>query len=162
MEREQAERPDPDFSLIQNALQAAADDPELRARMQADPAATFAEMGMLIPEGTAEEFNAMFRERTAPAFSMMGEGVGDLMMAWPSAGCTACTISAWTVAGLIVAVGAGALATLSATSAPVVALAAWAGVSNAAALAFIGSLAATIGGGVTAVARAICEWVGAC
>jgi hypothetical protein len=89
---------------------------------------------------------------------------GDAITAadFPSIKCAACKVSAWALAGLIVAAGAAALSTLVEGSAIVIGLASFAGVSPATALAFATSLGGAIAGGVGSVVQAICDWVGLC
>lgn len=152
--------------LFANVIEAAVIDQEFKARLLENPVRTMNSVGLCIPEFSFEEFNITFRKNTDPLLAeaerILNAGVPLSVRNLPSFSCAACTVSVWTVAALITAVTAGGLALLTVTSGPVLALASFAGVPVAAALAFIKTLGVAIGSGVAAVAKAICRWIGAC
>lgn len=150
-------------NLLEKVLEASAHDHKLRRELQRDPARALAGFGFSVPRGTKAEFNKFFGSRTNDMF-MKADASGDgfVMAAWPSFGCTICSVAAWTVATLIVGVGAAALATLTLSSKPVLALAAFAGVSAKAALAFIVSVGTAVGAGIAKVTTEICKWMEFC
>lgn len=145
------------FAVLENA---AAHEDEMK-KLSDNPAKVFKSVGMQITD--EGDFNTFFKEETQEMMAALNvTGPMAQLSKLPSATCAACTISAWTVATLIAAVGAGALATLTTASAPVLALASLVGCSLAAALAFIKSIGVAVAAGAGAVAKAICRWIGAC
>ncbi|MFD0910720.1 hypothetical protein [Ruegeria arenilitoris] len=152
--------------LFANVVEAAVLDEEFRARLLDNPSSTMNSVGMCVPDYSIGEFNEVFRNRVDPLLAeaqrILQANMPLSVKNLPSFSCAACTVAAWTVAAIIVAVGAAGVATLTLTSAPVIALASFVGTSALAALVFIQSLGATIGGGILAVAKAICTWIGAC
>lgn len=150
-------------ALVVNVMEAANSDDDFRERLFVAPTETMRAAGMLVPEGSEEEFDTFFREQMSSLLPGADSDEMELgLEAMPSFGCSACTVAAWSVAALIVAAGAAGVATLTATSGPVLALASFAGVSSVVALAFVKSLATSIAAGTAAVAKAICKWTDAC
>jgi hypothetical protein len=147
-------------ALVMGILEAAAQDRTLLDRLEASPNQVFAEAGMLVHPDTVAEFNALVRQQIGGLLASLRSG--GALMAWPSLGCSACNIAAFVVGAAIVAVGAAAISTLTTTSPAVVGLAAWAGYSTTATLAFIQSIAGSVAAGVSSVCSAICTWIGAC
>jgi hypothetical protein len=78
-------------------------------------------------------------------------------------GCFACKCVTYPVALAIVGIGWGAMSTLTATSAIIVAMTAWAAwITAPIAIAFLVGLGATIVAAVDFVLVRLCDWVGAC
>jgi hypothetical protein len=135
----------------------------------ANPAVVFRRNGLNIPVGDDEGFNSYFNEVAGSVVTRLREtdeqrlsADHEELLAERGIGCTACKISVYAVALAIVGVGAAGLAFLTVESAPVVALATFAGVSARAALAFIRGLGAAVAKGVSDVATRICRWTGTC
>jgi hypothetical protein len=159
--------------LAKNLIQAAVCDAKKAETLLQNPAQYFRQGGVDIPADQEHEFNQFFRDekRTLVTHLSLHAKAGQLSceaqdhllsLALPSFACCACSVSAYTVALAIVAVGTAGLLGLTVESAPVVALAAFAGVSAGAALAFICTLGAAISGGPKSVTKDICRWTGAC
>lgn len=152
--------------LFANVIEAAVVDLEFRNQLLENPSRIMNSVGLCIPERTQPEFDEVARSEIFPilteADELLAANAPLSLKNLPSFSCAACTVSVWGVAALITAVGAGAVATLTVTSGPVLALASFAGVSVAAALAFIQSLGVAIAAGVASVAKAICKWINAC
>jgi hypothetical protein len=135
----------------------------------ANPSAVFRQNGLDIPHGREHEFNGYFKEVAGDLVKRLKEtpetqllAAHDEFLELQGFGCTACKVGVYAIAVLIVAVGAGGLAVLTAESAPVLALASFAGVSARVALAFIRGLGAAVTKGVNDVATRICKWTHAC
>lgn len=159
--------------VAEKALSAALADPVKAASLQKSPSAYFKSQGIEIPGGREADFDQFFLTKHARVVShaalhakagqLPEDAVHELQaLAFPSFKCAACSVGAYSVAALIVAVGVAGLASLTVASGPVVALAAFAGVSEGVALAFIVTLGAAVAKGVAAVVEAICDWTGAC
>lgn len=137
-------------------------------QLLADPAVAFRRNGLNIPKSGEQGFNNHFNEVAGELVTRLRETSEDRLSAVHTellasgAGCTWCKIGAYAVAAAIVVVGVAGLALLTPESAVVVALAEFAGVDVASALAFLRGLAAVISQGTGAVAGAICQWMGAC
>lgn len=155
------------------AIRSALTDAGKARSLDSDPARYFRESGIDIPPELDGEFNQMFRETQprllqharlhAEAGQFSDEALVQLeVLAFPSFACAACSVGAFSIAAVIVALGAAGLAALTPEAAVVVALAAFAGVSAEVALAFIATLGTVVAGGVAAVVKAICGWTGAC
>lgn len=146
---------------VQAVIDAAVKDPNLFANLAVDAGPVFAAAGLPLQPQQFVGFNVFFWEQLRPALSATPDGlvIQDDVEGWS---CTLCKIGAYSIAAVIVAVGAAALTYLTAASAPVVALAAFAGVSAPTALAFIVGLGAAVTEGVSAVASEICQWTEAC
>lgn len=157
-----ANRPNQTEIMVASVLNAAAQDRQVRAALYTDAGALFAMSGFPIVPWHSSEFNQFVREQTNEYAMIEQIGVANGLENVQGIGCTVCKIASYTVAAVIVAVGVAGLSTLSVTSGAVLALAAFAGVEAATALAFIVSLGTAVGGGVSKVAEAICEWTGAC
>lgn len=148
--------------IVRLCLEEAAKDKNLLSQLIVNPGQVFASAGFPIDSWNESDFNDYCREEASlPSLLSHLNDDGNLM-GYDGVGCTLCKIAAYTVAIAIVAVGAGGLSLLTAGSAPVLALAAFAGVAATSALAFIVTLGAAISGGVGVVASYICEWTGAC
>ncbi len=148
--------------LIMSIFSAAAEDKTLLERLQTDPASVFAEAGISVPPETRDAFNVHVAMTTGPAFVAMAAQGPLALMAWPSLKCSACTIACWGIGVVVIGIGAAAIATLTVSSPVVLSLASFAGVSAAAALAFVKTVAPLIALGIAAVANKICEWCEAC
>lgn len=159
--------------LAKSLIQAAVCDSNKSAALLQNPAKYFRQGGIEIPTNQDKEFNQFFRFEMQPLASHLSlhAKAGQLppeaqdyllSLALPSFACCACSVSAYTVALTIVAVGVIGLAGLTVGSPAVVALAAFAGVSAGVALAFIGTIGAAITGGPSSVTKEICRWTGAC
>lgn len=144
--------------LVKVVFETAISDEGFLDRLITNPSRMFASVGMWIPENVSTDFDLFFQQEVQPLLMQVRQGEAG----FPSLGCASCKVAAWSVAALIVATGAGALAMLTVASPAVLALAGFAGVAPAAALAFIQSLAVAIGGGISAVALKICEWMKVC
>lgn len=152
--------------LFANVIEAAVLDIEFRNMLLENPSEILNNVGLCIPENTRLEFDEIARSEFSPLLVEADERLEAnaplSLKNLPSFSCAACTVSVWTVAALITAVGAAGVAALTITSGPVIALASFAGVSTTMALAFIQSLGVAIAGGVANVAKAICKWINAC
>lgn len=151
-------------ALVMTMLEAAYADDAVRKGLMEDPSGMMKSAGMMIPEGTEAAFDKFFKQQTKTMMAgLTGAKSATLLPAsMPSSGCVACTIGAWTVAALIVALGAGMAATITTASSVAIALASWAGVGVGAAVAFIKSLTISAGTAVATIAKAMCKWIGAC
>lgn len=155
------------IEIVRQVLLDAFGSHELLARLLASPTDVFIEAGFPIQHFDRERFNKFFHDQISAeqnGSSLLGtlkgqEGSLEEVGGWL---CTTCVIASWTLALGIVGVGAAGLSVLTASSAIVVAVAAFAGVAKATALLFIKGLAAAVSSGVTAVADEICRWTGAC
>jgi len=152
--------------LFANVIETAVVDGQFRNDLLESPGVIMRSVGLCIPRETFDEFNMVFRDEVIP---LLNEAENALranefisLKNLPSFSCAACTVSVWSVAALITAIGAAGVATLTAASSVVIALASFAGVATSVALAFIQTLATAIAAGVAAVAKAICKWINAC
>ena len=146
---------------LDQALNLASQDTEVWEMLQERPSKLFFEE---LPERSSEyysQFDNFFKKEILPTLTQ--EDTGKIVYsAFPSVGCASCKVAAYGLGATIVALGAAGIATLSTGSAIVVQLAAFAGVSQTAALAFIVSLATSLAGGIVSVVDSICGWTGAC
>ena len=145
----------PNEQAIRALFSEAEENERILDRLLTNPDVMFAHIGVAIPKDSVGEFREFL-------VSANNDQKLATLSNWPSARCTVCTVSTWSIAAGIVAVGVAGLAALTVTSLIVIALAGWAGVTPAIAIAFIASLSAAIGNGVTKVAEKICEWAGIC
>jgi hypothetical protein len=136
----------PEVSSIITRMQ---QDATFKQQVLSNPAATFQKAGVQLKPADEAGFNQFAKEKLEATTSM-------------SVKCTICKVGCYGIAVAIVGVGAAGLALLTEGSAVVVALAAFADVSAAGALAFIQGLAAAIAAGTDAVVTQICDWTGAC
>ena len=147
---------------VRLSLEAAQHDNTVREKLLENPGAYLASAGYPLSPDMIPDFNRFIHNDTSiPAILgqlQSGEGLTNL----EGLRCTMCKVAAYGIAAALVAIGAAGLATLSVSSGIVLALAAFAGVSAAGALAFIAGLASVISGGVSAVSGYICSWTGAC
>lgn len=146
---------------LDQALNLASQDTEVWEILRKRPSKLFIED---VPSRSPEydsQFNDFFREEILP--KLKREGTDKITYsAFPSMGCASCKVAAYGLGATIIALGAAGIATLSTGSAIVIQLAAFAGVSQTAALAFIASLAASLAGGIVSIVDSICGWTGAC
>lgn len=148
--------------LTTMVFDSAQNDKKLLSDLINNPAKVLIAAGFSLQEKDAPDFNKYCREDkdiSALLTHLSNGGELEQLTGWK---CTVCKSTVYPIALGIVAVGAGALATLTVTSGVVVALAAFAGVAAATALSFIVGLAAAVTGGVGVVASEICGWIGAC
>ena len=138
---------------VEQIIKRAATDPNMGQALTANPAAFFTAHEVDIPAEAHDDFNAFIGQQA--------DG-GDAVLLASFGGCLACKIGCYAIAATIVGVGVGGIATLGTGSVVVVALAAFAAVSAATALAFIQSLNTVVGSGANAVAEQICKWTHAC
>ena len=147
----------PNEDAIRALFYEAEQNPEKRKALLDNPEVELSYIGVAVPPSSTNDLKVFLEENIGQQVSFVFSA-----NAWPSTRCIVCTTSVWAIAAGIVAVGAAGLATLTAASSIVVALAGWANVAPAIALAFIQSLGTSIAGGVTAVAKKICKWTGFC
>jgi hypothetical protein len=124
-------------------------------RLISNPDVLLSNIGVAVPPGSVPALRVFLNA------ALTGDTIATLSN-WPTGRCSVCTVSAWSIAAGIVAIGAVGLTSLTATTSIVIALASWAGVLPTTALAFIASLAVSITAGVSEVAKKICEWAGLC
>ena len=145
-------------NVVSQALKQTNSDANFRQRLLANPALELRNAGLLLPESQFNEFNNYFFNLV----SIPQELGLEITSLENSIGCTICKVGAWTLAVAIVSVGVAGLALLTPESAIVIAVAEFLGISAEAALAFITGLANAISSGVSAVAEAICTYLGSC
>jgi hypothetical protein len=136
----------PEVSSILTRMQ---EDATYTQPVMSNPAATFQKAGVQLKPADEAGFNEFAKQKLGATTSM-------------SFKCDLCQVGCYGIAAAIVAIGAAGLTLLTEGSDVVVALAAFAGVSTASALAFIQSLVAAVESGVSAVVDSICNWTGAC
>jgi hypothetical protein len=146
--------------IIRLLLEAAEGDKTVRADLWTNAGLVAASAGYPLQPADYAAFNEYARPLVEPTLEHLGRG-GKLaeLDGWE---CTVCKIGTWTLAVLIVAVGAAGVTFLTEGAAPVVALAAFAGVSAATSLAFIVGLVAAVGAGLDIVVTSICQWTKLC
>ncbi len=148
--------------IIALCLLEAEKDLNLLGQLVSNPGQVFASAGYPLAAYQIDNFNQFVREEVKFDGLIQQLKSGTSLANVSDIGCTLCKIGCYTIAVAIVAVGAGALTFLTAGSAPVLALAAFAGVTAAVSLAFIVTLATAVAAGVAAVAYNICNWTSAC
>ena len=128
--------------IIRLCFEAAEQGDNLLAQLAASPGHVFAKAGFPVDYWSIPAFDDFCRKEAGFSEVLQHLGKGGTLAALSGVGCTLCKIAAYTLAIALVAVGAAALTFLTAGSAVVLAVAAFAGVG--------------------VVATQICEWTGAC
>lgn len=158
-----ADAPPPQNTLIiRLTLEAALDDAGLFATLITNPARAFQEAGYPIPDYQFEAFNQYLRDTIKFGDVLRHLAARKRLEDFVDIECLLCQIGVYSIAAIIAGIAAGGVAYLTAGSAPVIALAAFASVTAQSALVFINGIIATIVVGVTGVALAICQWINAC
>lgn len=137
-------------------------DQDFASRLLNDPAATFSENGVDIPDNLRTQFNEDFSRIAPDLVNSLKDPARPAELSAAQIGCTVCRIAAAPIAAAIVAVGETGLATLTEASPVVIALARFAGASTSDSLAFIRTLGRDIAEGSAAVTERICQFTGAC
>ena len=145
----------PNEQAIRALFSEALEDKRLLDELLTHPSDTLSKISVAIPIDSELEFHDFI-------LACYNKGQLASTQNWPTMRCSACTVSVWGIAAGIVALGVAGLTTITVASPVVIALSSWAGVSAAAAHAFIISLGTAIGGGIAKVAEHICKWVGLC
>lgn len=143
-------------------LEAAQTDKSLREALIKNPGKVLIEAGFALRDQDVDGFNQYCQSDagiSALLAHLAAGGEIEQLTGWK---CVVCKGVVYPIAVALVAVGAGAVATLTVASPVVLALAAFASVAAATALAFIVGITAAIAGGISVVASEICSWTGAC
>src|SRR5262245_47004697 len=143
-------------------LQAAKESTYLRRNLLIDPAAMFDTAGYPLTPDKYSEFNEFYRSHAGVQAVHAALEEGRSLESVADWRCTVCEVGMWIIAVAIVSLAGIGAALLGPTAGPIVALATYLGVSNAAAAAFV---AGVIAGGLVTVDKLlgkICEWTGVC
>jgi hypothetical protein len=151
-----------DTLIVRLVLEAAVTDRNLQAALVTNAGQVFSNCGYPLQSYQFEEFNTFVRKTLNLPRVLQQISHGKPLEEIDDIGCIICQVGCYAVAAIITAVGAVGVSFLTAGSAPVVALAGWAGISAVASLALIKGMIAAIGVGITAVVLHICQWAGAC
>ena len=149
-------------AAVSQIIERALTDREFADQLLADPAATFSQGGVNIPDDFRAQFNSDFNDLVPDLVASLNDPARSTELTAAGLGCTTCRIAAAPIAAAIVAVGESGLAGLTEASPVVIALARFADISTAEALAFIRTLGRDIAEGAPAVADRICQFSGAC
>lgn len=151
---------------LENVAAASALDNNILVVIENTPSRVFFGEEGNIKESVRLEFDAFFKNNVLPDFlkevEILKLNSQPLSMARMSLGCSSCKVAAFLIGVGIVSAAAAGLTSITATSAIVIELAAFAGVSTAAALTFILTLGSAIASGVQDVVGEICVWTTAC
>lgn len=162
MERKKSRYVSQNERIVEMCLESALRNPEILSNMVVNAGQMLADRGYPLQQDQFQDFNAFLRRCLDVEDFIQRAGSGTALADIDGIGCTICKISVYSVAILITAVGAAGLTVLTEGSAPVIALAAFLGVSATASLAVIAGMAAVVVGGIDLVASYLCEWTQAC
>ncbi|KAF2989147.1 hypothetical protein OGR47_02580 [Methylocystis sp. MJC1] len=149
-------------SVVKTVFNAAHADSNYFQLLLAAPASVFDAAGYAIPNEYVADFDRFYRSHSGVQALHAAIAAGQSLDSVPFWVCTACQIACYVAAVGVAAIGVGAVALLTTTSAPVVAVAALLSVSSQVALAVVAALVAAAAGSVEIIVSKLCELIGVC